>query len=45
MIRPPTCPGNRNRYNTSLKHAWIEGSLESAIRVALEVKEVTSLSD
>lgn len=25
--------------HTSLKHAWIEGSLESAIRSALEVKE------
>jgi monoamine oxidase len=25
--------------HTSLKHAWIEGALESAIRVALEVKD------
>jgi monoamine oxidase len=25
--------------HTSLKHAWIEGALESAIRVAQEVKE------
>mgnify|MGYP000653038404 CR=1 FL=1 len=27
--------------HTSLKHAWLEGSLESAIRVAKEVKERT----
>ena len=31
--------------HTSLKHAWVEGALESAIRVALEVKGVTSPSE
>jgi monoamine oxidase len=25
--------------HTSLKHAWIEGSLESAVRAALEVHD------
>ena len=27
--------------HTSLKHAWVEGALESAIRTALEVVAVT----
>ncbi|MFT5821745.1 MAG: monoamine oxidase [Crocinitomix sp.] len=30
--------------HTSLKHAWVEGSLESAIRVAQEVKQETDQS-
>lgn len=30
--------------HTSLKHAWIEGSLESAIRVALEIDAITTAS-
>jgi monoamine oxidase len=28
--------------HTSLKHAWIEGSIESAIRAVLEVQEARS---
>ena len=44
-IPTPEGPVHFAGEHTSLKHAWIEGSLESAIRVALEVKEVTSLSD
>ena len=27
--------------HTSMKHAWIEGAVESAIRVALEISETT----
>jgi monoamine oxidase len=36
-IAPPEGPLHFAGEHTSLKHAWIEGSLESAVRVALEV--------
>ena len=39
-IPTPEGPVHFAGEHTSLKHAWLEGSLESAIRVAEEIKEV-----
>lgn len=43
-IPTPEGPIHFAGEHTSLKHAWVEGSLESAIRVALEIKDVTDSS-
>ncbi|MBV9706892.1 MAG: FAD-dependent oxidoreductase, partial [Chloroflexi bacterium] len=38
-IPTPEGPIHFAGEHTSLKHAWIEGAIESAIRVALEIHQ------
>jgi len=39
-IPEPEGPIHFAGEHTSLKHAWIEGAIESAIRVALEIHQL-----
>jgi monoamine oxidase len=41
-IRTPEGPVHFAGEHTSLKHAWIEGALESAVRAAMEINEVAA---